>query len=128
MKISIPVILLLLTTFVIFLLTIILDIVQRKKIQKQNCLTVSHHFIGSWEYFDSQRKRLFKFDINPSYHLVLNGCPINVTIVFISPSLFIFKDTYGFTMKLHYFSEEYSYLYDEANERYYRVKKVSTTS
>lgn len=31
MKISIPVILLLLTTFVIFLLTIILDIVQRKK-------------------------------------------------------------------------------------------------
>lgn len=53
MKISIPVILLLLTTFVIFLLTIILDIVQRKKIQKQNCLTVSHHFIGSWEYFDS---------------------------------------------------------------------------
>ena len=83
MKISIPVILLLLTTFVIFLLTIILDIVQRKKIQKQNCLTVSHHFIGSREYFDSQRKRLFKFDINPSYHLVLNGCPINVTIVFI---------------------------------------------
>ncbi|WP_353743231.1 DUF4828 domain-containing protein [Vagococcus sp.] len=79
--------------------------------------------MGSWEYFDSQRKRLFKFDINPSYHLVLNGCPINVTIVFVSPSLFIFKDSYGFTMKSHYFSEEYSYLYDEANERYYRVKK-----
>ena len=27
-------------------------------------------------------------------------------------------------MKLHYFSEEYSYLYDEANERYYRVKSI----
>lgn len=39
------------------------------------------------------KKRLFKFDINPSYHLVLNGCPINVTIVSVSPSLFIFKDT-----------------------------------
>lgn len=39
------------------------------------------------------KKRLFKFAINPSYHLVLNGCPINVTIVSVSPSLFIFKDT-----------------------------------
>ncbi|UQF71554.1 DUF4828 domain-containing protein [Vagococcus lutrae] len=128
MRTSIFIITLILLAYVIFLFVIMIDFFQQKTDAKENRLMCPQHFVGSWQYMDLKRKQRIHFHISPSYSLILNGNPIKATVVFVSPTLFIFKDSYGFTMKLHYFSEEYSYLYDEANERYYRVKKVSTTS
>lgn len=110
---------------VISLFIIAADIVQQQKRQSPYNLATCQHFVGTWQYLDPKRQQLFEFCLTNSQELILNGVPLEVTIVLISPSLFIFKDAYGFTLKIHYHSPEECYLYDEANERYYPLKKLT---
>ena len=122
---SITVVSLLVAAFCVFLFSLMLDIKSRHTptpiYQMHNC----QHFIGTWKYFDHKRERFYYFTITNDYQITLNGQPIDVTIVLVSPTVFIFKDPYGFNMKLHYYSPDSFSLYDEANECYYTLTRLS---